>query len=276
MNIRMNAPTLCKATALAAGALALLPLGPVRPALADPPGDSSAWTQTFDDEFDGDSLDTGKWNTTWINGGTTTGWSQERMYPENVTVSGGACHIMQWCNPNRHSVYNGVDYGPANESGVLTTWGGGKFHQTYGYYEARIKAAPGDGLLSAFWMSNEDHWPPEIDFEEILGRYPQDVFLTQHWGVEDSNGQHPYDQTDWNAGTDLTSGYHTYGCDWEPDQIVWYVDGVERKRMANNVNDPMYLELNIHAGNSWAGYPDTSDPTQHFMDIDYVRVWRRN
>ncbi|MBC7807619.1 MAG: RICIN domain-containing protein [Akkermansiaceae bacterium] len=245
-----------------------------RPVHADPPGGSSGWVTTFSDDFNGSDLDASKWNKTWINGGTTVGWSQELMKPENVTISGGLARIRQWCNPNERSVYNGVDYGPQNQSGVMTTCNG-KFTQTYGYFEARIKMAPGYGNLSAFWMSYENTWPPELDIAEVLGRLPTENNMTQHWGTV-INNQHPSSLTMWDAGQDLTATWHTYGCEWNANEIIWYVDGIERKRMVNNINVPMYLELNIHSGNSWAGYPDNwNNPTQHFMEIDWVRGWQR-
>ena len=31
---------------------------------------------------------------------------------------------------------------------------------------------------------------------------------------------------DYTTGPDLTAGYHTYGCDWEPTGYTFYFDGV--------------------------------------------------
>ena len=238
-----------------------------------PPG--SGWTATFADEFDGDTIDRSKWNTTWINGGRTVSWSLEIMLDANVTVADGSLHILQFMNQDVHTIVDGKEYDPQDQSGTITTYGPGKVHQTYGYFEARIKTAPGMGELSAFWMSNEDHWPPELDIIEVLGR---DVIehgesiahLTQHYDADNKT-----DATQFKSGTDFSKDYHVFGCNWQPDQITWYVDGVVRKTAPNRLNEIMYLELNIHSRNPWAGYPALNDGTNHYMDVDYVRAWKK-
>jgi len=231
---------------------------------------SSSYTLTFEDNFDGTSIDRNKWNTTWINGGRTVSWSQEYMVDENVSVSGGSAHILQWFNPA-----NTTCCGYRNESGVLTTYGTGKFHQQYGYYEARIKVAKGGGNLNAWWLSREESWPPEIDITEILSAKPTESVMTQHWGTVAADGSHPALGKYWLSGIDLTADYHIYAIEWNANEIIWYADGVERARQTNNVNNPLYLELNIHSGNSWAGYGDAYNTTKNYMDIDYVRVWQK-
>jgi beta-glucanase (GH16 family) len=74
-------------------------------------------------------------------------------------------------------------------------------------------------------------------------------------------------------------GFHTFAVDWEPDHIVWYVDGVERRRLTANIpSNPTYLIANLSVGSpgSWAGPPNryTVFPAQ--LKIDYIRVYKRN
>ncbi|MBL8015490.1 MAG: family 16 glycosylhydrolase, partial [Candidatus Doudnabacteria bacterium] len=65
--------------------------------------------------------------------------------------------------------------------------------------------------------------------------------------------------------------------DWQPDALVWYVDGIERWRFidaANIPSEPMYLLLNLAVGGDWPGPPDASTIFPSYYEIDYVRVWK--
>jgi len=90
--------------------------------------------------------------------------------------------------------------------------------------EARIKLPAGQGMFPAFWMLpatynwdyNDDQG--ELDIMEMIGKAPTRAEGHSHrfgkvWGGVFDNG------------TDLTKDFHTYGLDWEPDRLTWYVDG---------------------------------------------------
>jgi beta-glucanase (GH16 family) len=66
--------------------------------------------------------------------------------------------------------------------------------------------------------------------------------------------------------------------DWQPNAIIWYVDGIERWRFteASRISsEPMYLLLNLAVGGDWAGPPDGDTGFPSYFEIDYVRVWER-
>jgi len=70
----------------------------------------------------------------------------------------------------------------------------------------------------------------------------------------------------------------TYAVDWEPNVIIWYVDGIERLRYTDTtriVKKPMYLIANLSVGGDLPGAPDTSTPFPSYYEIDYIRVWKR-
>lgn len=62
----------------------------------------------------------------------------------------------------------------------------GKFTQTYGRFEARLKLPKGQGIWPAFWMLGADigsvGWPNsgEIDIMENVGKEPNTVYGTIH------------------------------------------------------------------------------------------------
>ena len=70
--------------------------------------------------------------------------------------------------------------------------------------------------------------------------------------------------------------------EWDAEQIIWYVDGVEvaRNSLAEEVYDefhqPFFILLNIAVGGEWAGRPDHSTPFPQFMYIDWVRVYQKS
>ena len=71
------------------------------------------------------------------------------------------------------------------------------------------------------------------------------------------------------------SGWHTWGFWWTPDDLIWYVDGVERKRTDNYIDQPMYWQISPEIGNYWAGSPDGSTVWPMEAEVDYVRVYKR-
>jgi len=60
--------------------------------------------------------------------------------------------------------------------------------------------------------------------------------------------------------------------------VVWYVDGVEtaRRRTPSDMNQPLYLVMNLAVGASWAaiGQPDATTTFPLTFDIAYVDVYR--
>lgn len=89
----------------------------------------------------------------------------------------------------------------------------------YGYYETRMRAVRGGGIVSGFFtfaMPAGPHTENEIDME-ITGNAPAQIELTYH-----VNGQHIRSITP--LGFDSSEGFHTYAFDWRRDSIRWYID----------------------------------------------------
>lgn len=166
---------------------------------------------------------------------------------------------------------SGVQNAPSwvtHASGMLHT--DDLFSQQYGYFEFRAKNAPGDGFLSALWMIPTDHsWPPEIDVSEVSGGEPYTVINTVH--TQEGNAR-----SDWaDAATSTTAEFHTYGVNWGPNEIVYYLDGQETFRTAtpSDANKPMYLTLSLHVGADGAWHGNANDGATAAMEIDYVKAW---
>ena len=246
----------------------------------DPKNLAGTATQTFDDEFNSFSM----WN------GSSGVW--ETSYPW-APASGGtnpANNELEWyINPaygptssvNPFSVSNGIltiEANPASPtieaitgqpftSGIITTYH--SFAQTYGYFEMRAQLPTGQGLWPAFWLLPTDQsWPPEIDIMEMIGSEPNNLYNFVHYG----NNQAADGIT---SVTGMTTGFHTYGVDWEKDYITWYFDGNVVSKLATpaGLDKPMYMLVDLAVGGNWPGSPDA---TTHFpadLKVDYVRAY---
>lgn len=90
----------------------------------------------------------------------------------------------------------------------------------HGYFETTMRAAAGSGVVVGFFTYTG---PPfgkpwnEIDVE-ILGAKPNEVLLTYFYHGKKISYPYPVD-------FDTTAGFHTYGFDWQPGMIEWYIDG---------------------------------------------------
>lgn len=115
----------------------------------------------------------------------------------------------------------------------------------YGYYECSMIPIKADGVDTGFFMytgpSDGDPWD-EIDFE-FLGYDTTKVQLNYY---TDGVGGHEYML---DLGFDASEGYHTYGFDWQPDRITWYVDGVARYSATENLpTNPGRIMVNAWPG----------------------------
>jgi beta-glucanase (GH16 family) len=249
--------------------------------------DLPGWSLIWRDEFDGPNgsgLDPKKW--TLETGGGGWGNKELEYYTDrlqNAYLENGALVIKAI-----NETYTGTDGVTRNyTSARLKTQG--KFAQTYGRFEARIKIPYGQGIWPAFWMLGSDipqiGWPRcgEIDIMENIGKEPSTVHGTIHGPgyFGDASIGAFYSLPN---GERFTDAYHIYAIEWESKAIRWYVDGNLYKTItpANlpagaiwAFDHPFFLLLNVAVGGKWPGSPDASAIFPQVMLIDYVRVYQR-
>jgi beta-glucanase (GH16 family) len=217
----------------------------------------------FNDEFAGPQVSDTRWEPT-LPWGNTNRDELQYYTPDALNQHDGVLTI----TATKENL-NGKAY----TSGVISSHQ--RFEFRYGYTEIRAQVPAGAGLWSAFWLlapvpgSNE-----EADVMEILGSDPAKGYAVLHYGTTANKGKSIATY----RGPDFSAGFHTFALDWEPDRMIWLVDGVERYRVTQNIPaSPMYLIANLTVGgpNSWSGPPNryTQFPAQ--FKIDYIRVFQR-
>ncbi len=261
----------------------------------------------FAEEFDGNEINDTKWNTqlTWgdnriINGEqqyfvSTQSEAAINYNPFNLT---GSSLIIE-------SIPTPEDVVPllppvcreedptGNErcvflSGALSSHD--LFGITYGYVEGRMRVGGEAGMLSSFYLYHRYRGEglfrhaPEIDIVEYLGENPfgdEDAFQTYHYDdiVDESIRSAPTMAYEKPEGDLYSDDFHTYGVLWEPQLVIWYIDGREIKRMSGPQvgRQQMNIVLYLVSGSAWAPTPDVAAdiyPLQ--FEVDYIRAYQRD
>lgn len=232
------------------------------------------------DEFEGDELDTQKWEPMIGDGSQygLWGWgnNEEQYYrEENATVSSGFLRIKAIAQP-----FGGKDYTSAR----LRSLNNGDFK--YGRVEASIRMDAVEGLWHAFWMlpsDPESSWPVsgEIDIMEYVGGTPNDLLTYVHFA--DQFGNHSYLGQAHPFLND--NDFHLYAMEWDANQIIWYIDDVEvfvvnRSFSSFNAGWPFdakfHILLNVAVGGNLGGnVNEAALSSPRYMYVDYVRVYQK-
>lgn len=239
-------------------------------------GAPGTWELAWADEFTGTELNRQHW--TFDQGGGGWGNRELQFYTDrldNCFLTNGWLIIEA-----KRERFENREYTSARlKTQGLHSW-------TYGRIEARIQVPSGQGVWPAFWMLGTNitsvGWPAcgEIDIlEHVLPIGANTVRGSLH-GPGYSGGQALHGDT---TVSGLTSQFHVYAVQWEPEVIRWFVDG--RKYFEVKPADlaprrwvfdrPHFLLLNLAIGGAWPGSPDRSTPWPARMVVDYVRVYRR-
>ena len=239
-----------------------------------PPSDSTTvkpvYSLVWSDEFNGTSVDATKW--TFETGGGGWGNNELEYYqPQNATVSNGNLVITA-----KKETVSGQSYTSARMNTL------GKFSQTYGRIEARIKMPLGTGMWPAFWMLganiNTVSWPTcgEIDIMEHINANNV-IYGTMHWNG--GSGHVSYGSTTMTTPAD----YHVYAIEWDAKQIRWYVDNTlyQTGNILGNINNtgafhlPFFILLNLAVGGDFPGAAVDESILPASMYVDYVRVYKQ-
>ena len=253
-----------------------------------PKGWKLAWADEFNDEA-GTPPDEANWS--YELGDTTpdgkNGWGNEELQyytddKKNAQTDGDGNLVIKLTEADgSQECY----YGPCEfESARLITQHKAEF--AYGRIESRLRVPDGgNGLWPAFWSLGTDitynAWPAagEIDYMEYVSRLPNEIFGTIH-GPGYSGGASFGGIYDF--GERVDSAFRTFTVEWQPNLIVWYVDGIEYHRarpadVAPNewvFEKPFFMLLNFAIGGNFGGAIDPANEYPQEYLVDYVRLYQ--
>ncbi len=254
------------------------------PEVQEEPGETGSWTLVWSDEFDGSTLDSGKWSIQRGDGCDLgiCGWgNNERQWYQatNVSVANGLLTITA-----RREASGGQGYTSARIRSA------GKGDWRYARVEVRARLPRGRGMWPAIWMlpTDQDYGPwaasGEIDVVELVGHEPATVHGTLHYGGAWPNNRSSGSSYSLSVGT-FADDFHTFALEWESGVIRWFVDGdlyqTQTQWSSTGGAFPapfdrrFHLLVNLAVGGNWPGDPDGTTQFPQRMDVDYVRVYQR-
>ena len=241
----------------------------------------------FADDFNGGRLDESKW-IDWVPSfpGRSAGFLFAR---DNVAVSNGCLNLTARMMREDEKTVENLRRGFTT---YATAYVRTKEKLFYGYYECRAKTMASK-VCNAFWLYDPLSDAPERKFR--LGDFSEEIDIFEIFGsLRDWYGtvhclKTPYLEGIVNGGVeklpqkyrkvtldfDPSADFHTYGFEWTPDRLAWYVDGEETfSRPNDRFHRPLHLVFDCEIMYSWVGEPDRATLPQVFS-IDAFRYWKK-
>lgn len=252
--------------------------------------DGSRWICTFDDEFDGPTLDRRYWvPQTSKTTGSKTRYACGEDSPETIALEDGKLLLSLVEHPDvrRCTRSQSSQFGYGQVMHFQT------FSQTYGKYEVRAKipeiGVPGSQQSFWLWPKKNKYggWPAsgEIDFAEMYSSEPGVDKPFVHY-LPGKTGDTP-NQNLTHSDCPINVGeYNTYGVEWAPGKITVLLNGEvcftdEYSSIAapfqgknSPFDQPFYLSLNQAMGTVGNDYDPDLVPDRVTTKIDYVRIWK--
>jgi beta-glucanase (GH16 family) len=276
---RIGVLSACAALALACGLQppekpAPAPTSTPKTTTLPPAGYQLVWA----DEFDGSSLDPGKWTAAV---GPRRGY---QMTPDSVQVKGGLLTI---------TTYTGTD--GTQYSGFLTTEG--HYNAARGYFEARIKFSDSPGEWCSFWLYSPTNGVPlgdpadaGVEIDVVEHRVTDQggwvalrdmVAMNLNWDGYGASMKNAQRVTALPNGVPVQGTWHTYGVLWTSTGYAFFVDGMElwtSTQAVSAIGESIQLTCEVQ-GHTWAGnIPPAGygsrDTSTTGMQVDYVHVWQ--
>lgn len=229
--------------------------------------DGKAYNLTFEDEFEGGSLDLTKWE-------YCPEWKRQDLecYWDNdcVTVKDGNLTL------------TAEQRGNAYYMGAVRSKG--KFEQAYGYFEVKCTLNTIPGYWTAFWLMGETVGNEngsgvdgtEIDIMESA-YFGKGINHALHWDGYGANHRSTGSQTENSSVYD--GEYHTFALLWTESEYVFYIDGEECWRTSAEeaggiCQAPLYLKFTAETG-SWTAAELNTDSFPDYVFVDYIRVYEK-
>ena len=260
--------------------------------------EDGTWEMVFNDEFNGNELDTSKWYTFYpyddiygIGRNCRVRDREDQIYlDENVKVEDGILKLFTKQEKVSHQ-----NESRNHSSGMIHSK---QIFRDYGKFEIRCKIPKGMGFWPAFWLFG---WSTEIDIFEFGGHKPR-VWHSNiiKWGKQHWEGSSKKKI----RGTNYTKDFHVYACEYDPNFVRFFLDGEEKFVVSRYVNkrgknlknceleageyplsrafprigDPLNIIVNTAVAfdkGSFTNAPNKRTEFPGIFEIDYIRVYQR-
>jgi beta-glucanase (GH16 family) len=257
---------------------------------------ATQWNIVWDDEFNGNSINTNIWS---FEVGNNGGWGNHEWeyYTSNYLnayETNGLLHIVASRQGTNGSYYTSARMKTENN-----------FSTTYGMIVWRAALPAGTGMWPALWTLGNSFstagWPAcgEIDVMEANGTLTNQVQSSVHFG--NASDQDVTETAIYNsfAGGNNITNFHTYTLQWQYGSISFAVDGnvfeTQNTWGSPNLpspnspypapfNAPFFLIMNLAVGGDYVGLPTTTPSSTNAINsgtvfpaqmlVDYVRVYQ--
>lgn len=142
------------------------------------------------------------------------------------------------------------------------------FYIMYGKVEVEMKAGPGRGVVSSFYLQSDDL--DELDIEWVGSDNTQ--FQSNYFSKGNTT---TYDRGQFHGVDAPVDKFHNYTLDWNLDKSTWSLDGQVVRTLTNDSSEgypqtPMFIKMGIWAG----GDPDNAAGTIEWAGgtIDYSQA----
>lgn len=217
------------------------------------------WKLVWQDEFEGQEIDSEKWNVAGDHVRKDGFWWKKNCYLDGK----GELIIKTTKEPEGYA------------AGAIKTRG--KFEKKFGLFVVRCRITGCVGHGPAFWLTTssvgktEDQGRDgtEIDIMEKFKR-GDTIQHALHW---DGYGEEHKSRACVVTMSDVAEGYHTFALYWTEDEYIFYVDGIEtwRTRDGGVSQVPEYIILSDEI-RKWNG-DISKEKLPHYFIVDYVRIY---
>lgn len=248
--------------------------------------DMSRFELVWEDDFD-NGFDTSVWQGHYVYGAEDTQlrdvayWNRDQVsftedgcleitveYKEDGPAGPAYYSYGMETNPNKH-------YDAGYEG----------YEQTYGYFEIRCILPKGKGINPAFWLLTDGMWADDTDggvtgaeidiletktdFDPASAEYGA-IYQTIH--IDSYEEAHRSENQGSFYANDPYNEFNTYGVEWNSEEYIFYVNGVETARTSFGGVCEVPLYLIISVGVNEQIYENEFLPTS--MVVDYVRCYQ--
>jgi hypothetical protein len=255
----------------------------------------SSYELEFEDHFDDETLDLGRWVPYYL-----PQWSSRARSAARYSISDSCLRLRidadqePWCpefdgKVRVSSFQTGVFAGPAGsgvgqhrfaaEAVVREEQDNVRLYTPqYGLFELRAKAVDDPLSMVAFWMigyEDERERSAEICICEIFGRDVTPAAARVGMGIHPFGDPGVVD----NFSAELlpidVREFHVYAAEWARDHVEFFVDGESVKTIEQSPAYPMQLMLNIYEFPAEDGPQARGDEYPKEFVVDYVRAYSR-